>query len=80
MNSIYITLNSIEKVKQFVNTINLFDSEFDLSSGRYIVDAKSIMGIFSLDLGHALKLDIHNDACAAEVTEALKDFIVPPVS
>lgn len=76
MKSVYITLNSIEKVKQFVNTINLFDSEFDLSSGRYIIDAKSIMGIFSLDLGHSLRLDIHNDSCADEVIAQLKDFIV----
>ena len=80
MKSVYITLNSIEKVKQFVNTINLFDSEFDLSSGRYIIDAKSIMGIFSLDLSHSLRLDIHNDACADDVITALGDFIVSPAS
>lgn len=79
MKSVYITLNSIEKVKQFVNTINLFDSDFDLSSGRYVVDAKSIMGIFSLDLSHPLKLDIHQNDCAEEVLTALKDFIVSPV-
>lgn len=76
MKSIYITLNSIEKVKQFVNTINTYDSEFDLSSGRYIIDAKSIMGIFSLDLSNALRLDIYNDSCTDSVAEALKEFIV----
>ncbi len=75
MKSIYITLNSIEKVKQFVNTINLYDSDFDLASSRYVVDAKSIMGIFSLDLGSSLRLDIHNDAVADDVTAALSDFI-----
>ena len=80
MKSIYITLNSIERVKLFVNTINLFNSDFDLSSGRYIIDAKSIMGIFSLDLSTPLRLDIYNDACVEEVTEALKDFIVSPLS
>ena len=80
MKSIYITLNSIEKVKLFVNTINFFNSDFDLSSGRYIIDAKSIMGIFSLDLSSPLRLDIYNDDCVEEVTEALKDFIVSPVS
>lgn len=80
MKSIYITLNSIEKVKSFVNTINFFNSDFDLSSGRYIIDAKSIMGIFSLDLSSPLRLDIYNDECVEEVTEALKDFIVSPVS
>ncbi len=76
MKSIYITLNSIEKVKQFVNTINTYDSEFDLSSGRYIIDAKSIMGIFSLDLSNPLRLDIYNDSCFEPVTAALKEFIV----
>lgn len=79
MKSIYITLNSIEKVKLFVSTINFFNSDFDLSSGRYIIDAKSIMGIFSLDLSNPLRLDIYNDDCVEEVTEALKDFIVSPV-
>ena len=76
MKSIYITLNSIEKVKQFVNTINTYDSEFDLSSGRYIIDAKSIMGIFSLDLSVPLRLDIYNDQCEEDVKNALKEFIV----
>ena len=76
MKSIYITLNSIEKVKQFVNTINTYDSEFDLSSGRYIIDAKSIMGIFSLDLSAPLRLDIYNDDYEEDVKNALKEFIV----
>ena len=80
MKSIYITLNSIEKVKLFVNTINFYDSDFDLSSGRYIIDAKSIMGIFSLDLSTPLRLDIYNDDCVQDVTTALKEFIVPSVS
>ena len=77
MKSIYITLNSIEKVKQFVNTINTYDSEFDLSSGRYIIDAKSIMGIFSLDLSAPLRLEIYNDDYEEAVKNALKEFIVP---
>lgn len=80
MKSIYITLNSIEKVKLFVNTINIYNSEFDLSSGRYIIDAKSIMGIFSLDLSVPLRLDIYNDDCAEDVTNALREFVVPPLS
>ncbi len=75
MKSVYISLNSIEKVKQFVNLINAYDSDFDLSSGRYIIDAKSIMGIFSLDLSKALRLDIYNDNCADELIIALKPFI-----
>lgn len=78
MKSIYITLNSIEKVKQFVNTINTYNSEFDLSSGRYIIDAKSIMGIFSLDLSSPLRLDIYNDECVESIKTALKEFIINP--
>ena len=50
MKTVKISLNSIDKVKSFVNTISQFDSDFDLISGRYVIDAKSIMGIFSLDL------------------------------
>ena len=45
-----ITLDTVEKVKEFSNLINKFDGEFDLISDNYIIDAKSIMGIFSLDL------------------------------
>ena len=50
MKSVQINLNSIEKVKSFVNEITKFTAEFDLVSGRYVIDAKSIMGIFSLDI------------------------------
>ncbi len=76
MKSINILLNSIDKVKSFVNTISTFEGDFDLASERYIVDAKSIMGIFSLDLGKTLRLDIHDDAAAEKVSAQLKDFIV----
>ena len=50
MKTVQISLNSIDKVKSFVNDISKFDFDFDLVSGRYVIDAKSIMGIFSLDL------------------------------
>ena len=50
MKTIQISLNSIDKVKSFVNDITKFDYDFDLVSGRYVIDAKSIMGLFSLDL------------------------------
>lgn len=75
MKSVDISLNSIEKVKQFVNLINQYDCDFDLSSGRYIIDAKSIMGIFSLDLGKPLRLDIHDDNCADAVIAELKSYL-----
>ena len=76
MQSVNISLNSIDKVKTFVNIIASFDGDFDLASDRYVVDAKSIMGIFSLDLSKPLRLDIHDDGAAAALTEKLKDFIV----
>jgi phosphotransferase system HPr-like phosphotransfer protein len=76
MKSITISLNSIEKVKQFVNTIGKYNGDFDLSSGRYKVDAKSIMGIFSLDLSAPLVLDIHDDSIADKVISEIKDYII----
>ncbi|MEF9960402.1 MAG: HPr family phosphocarrier protein [Niameybacter sp.] len=76
MTSVTISLNSIEKVKQFVNLISKYDGDFDLTSGRYVIDAKSIMGIFSLDLSKPLKLDIYNDQAASVLMMHLKEFIV----
>ena len=61
MKTVKISLNSIDKVKSFVNDITKFDVDFDLVSGRYVIDAKSIMGIFSLDLSKPIDLNIHAD-------------------
>ena len=61
MVTVKISLNSIDKVKSFVNDLTKFDSDFDLVSGRYVIDAKSIMGIFSVDLSKALTLVIGTD-------------------
>ena len=76
MKSVNVFLNTIDKVKGFVNVISAHDGDFDLSSDRYVVDAKSIMGIFSLDLGKTLRLDIHDPAQADIVIEQLKNYIV----
>lgn len=77
MKTLDISLNSIDKVKSFVNDINKFDCDFDLVSGRYIVDAKSIMGIFSLDLSKPITLNIHADNTSIDsVVEKLKQYIV----
>ena len=76
MIKVKINLNSIDRVKSFVNIISKFDNDFDLVSGRYVIDAKSIMGIFSLDLSKNLELVIQKDTQAAEILNALKDFIV----
>ena len=59
MKTVKISLNSIDKVKSFVNEITKYDYDFDLVSGRYVIDAKSIMGIFSLDLSKPINLNIH---------------------
>ncbi|MDR2903621.1 MAG: HPr family phosphocarrier protein [Clostridiales bacterium] len=76
MKKVQISLDSINKVKSFVNTIAQQPGEFDLSSDRYVVDAKSIMGIFSLDLSKNLCLEIHNEAEFDNIIAALKEFIV----
>ena len=76
MTSVTISLNSIEKVKQFVNLISKYDGDFDLTSGRYVIDAKSIMGIFSLDLSKPLKLDIHDYQSASMLMMHLKEFLI----
>ena len=75
MTTVKIALDSIDKVKAFVNAITKFDSDFDLISGRYVIDAKSIMGIFSLDLSKPIELIIHSDN-ADEILGALAAYIV----
>ena len=76
MQSVNISLNSIDKVKSFVNLIAGFEGDFDLASDRYVVDAKSIMGIFSLDLSKPLRLDIYSDSDAAALNDKIKEFLV----
>ena len=76
MMTVQISLNSIDKVKSFVNTITQFDYDFDLISGRYVIDAKSIMGIFSLDLSKPIDLAIHAEANAEEIMEVLKPYLI----
>ena len=76
MKTVTINLGSIDKVKSFVNDITKFDSDFDLVSGRYVIDAKSIMGIFSLDLSKPINLNIHGDEDNAEIMEVIKKYEV----
>ncbi len=70
--------DSTTHVKEFVDIVNRFNCEFDLLSGRYIIDAKSIMGIFSLDLSSGIELAIHSDDPEeiARIKSALSDFIL----
>ena len=76
MKTVTINLGSIDKVKSFVNDITKFDSDFDLVSGRYVIDAKSIMGIFSLDLSKPINLNIHGDEDNADIMEVIKKYEV----
>lgn len=75
MKTIRISLNSIDKVKAFVNDLAKFDVDFDLVSGRYIIDAKSIMGIFSLDLSKPIDLNVHS--ATEEETERILTLLAP---
>ena len=71
-----VLLNSIEKIKNFVNTITRYPYDFDLVSGRYTIDAKSIMGIFSLDLSKPIDLNIHEEKNLDTVMKVLEPYII----
>ena len=70
-----ITLSNIQDIRKFVNEVTLLDYEVDLVQGRYIVDAKSIMGIFALDTLSPITVVAHTDY-AEEFFENIKEFIV----
>ena len=76
MKTVQISLNSIDKVKSFVNEITKYDNDFDLVSGRYVIDAKSIMGIFSLYLSKPIDLNIHADGNVDDILAALDSYII----
>ncbi len=69
MKTFNILLSSINDVKNFVNIVNKYNFDVDLTSGRYVVDAKSIMGIFSLDLSKPIKVEVHSDDADAFIEE-----------
>ena len=76
MKTYNIMLNTINDVKDFVNIVCGFEFDVDLISGRYAIDAKSIMGIFSLDLSKPIELNIHSDNGAEDILEVLAPYIV----
>ena len=77
MKTVSISLNSIDKVKAFVNDISKYDFDFDLVSGRYVIDAKSIMGIFSLDPSKPINLNVHAEGSNLdEVLKVLAPYII----
>ena len=72
MKSAMIRLSLVENVNKFVNTVAPYPYEMDLRAGRHVVDAKSILGIFSLDLSRPITLEIYSDDC-----QDLLDEIAP---
>lgn len=75
MQIVKVKLETINDVKEFVNIVTLCDYDIDLVSGRYSIDAKSIMGIFSLDLEKPVELQAHTDDCD-DLLKQIERFIV----
>lgn len=75
MKSADIKLSSIQDVRDFVNIVSKYEMDIDLLSGRYIVDAKSIMGIFSLDLLKPIQLTAHGDD-TDKLFEEIKPYMI----
>ncbi len=73
MISVMIRLSLAENVNRFVNIINRYPFEMDLRSGRHVVDAKSVLGIYSLDLSRPVSLEIYHDQCD-QLLEELRPF------
>lgn len=76
MKTFRVKLSTIEEVKQFVTAATMFDGDIDLKSGRYVVDAKSIMGIFSLDLMKPIKMTVHSDDCNCDLMKEIDKYII----
>jgi len=72
--SVMIRLSLVENVNKFVNVVSRYPFEMDLRAGRHVVDAKSILGIFSLDLSRPIALDIYSDDCDG-LLEEIKPFV-----
>lgn len=76
MKTANIRINTIEDVKNFVTTVTKCNYDVDIVSGRYAIDAKSIMGIFSLDLSKPIDLNIHADGELDDILAALEPYII----
>ena len=74
MKSVMIRLSLVENVNNFVNIVTRYPYEMDLRAGRHVVDAKSILGIFSLDLSRPITLEIYNDDCN-DLLEQIRPFL-----
>ncbi len=69
MTSVMIRLSLVENVNRFVNIVSRYPYDMDLRSGRHVVDAKSILGIFALDLSKPVTLEIYSKSCEALLKE-----------
>lgn len=76
MKSFEIQLKEINDVYKLVNTLTAYDGSVDLGSGRYLVDGRSLLGIFSLDLRHPVTLHVHKDEDEEKLKALLSDFVV----
>ena len=78
MKEIKIMLSNIQDIREFVNQVILVEYDVDLIQGRYVIDAKSIMGIFSLDLLNPIQLTAYTEDADIQknLLEDLKAFIV----
>ena len=74
MKSVNIRLSLAENVKAFVNLVNRYPYDVDLRAGRHVVDAKSILGIFSLDLSKPITLEVYSDDCE-DLLNDIKPFM-----
>lgn len=74
MKSVMIRLSLVENVNKFVNIVSRYPFDMDLRAGRHVVDAKSILGIFSLDLSRPIALEIYSDDCEALMAD-IQPFI-----
>lgn len=75
MKTVMIRLSLVENVNNFVNIVTRYPFEMDLRAGRHVVDAKSILGIFSLDLSKPITLEIYSDDCD-DLLEEVSPFLV----
>ena len=75
MKSLKVSLSMAESVKNFVNVVSKYPYDIDLRSGRFVIDAKSLLGIFSLDLSKPIVLEVYSDKCDDLISE-LSAFIV----
>ena len=75
MKSVMIRLSLVENVNKFVNIVSRYPFEMDLRAGRHVVDAKSILGIFSLDLTRPITLEVYSDECD-ELLKEIEPFLV----